>query len=177
MELFCDFLKFQRAVETPVYRRKFRVLTTIEVRYKEHKVLTTNRDEIRIHGNSESHTSVVNVCVGKGSVFNLWGAGIDPERSQRNESASNMFWKLPQTPLSHHKRINGQFHPFSSFTNDGAMLYRCNNGWPVRKLPMFSSQRWRLPEAGIRNDTVEASAELNSRRTKEFELDEITRLD
>ena len=139
-------------------------------------VTPTDRDEIRVHGNSESHTSVVDVCVGKGSVFDLC-AGIDAERSQGNESASNMFWKLPQTLLPHHERINGQFHSLSSFTDDDTMLHRCNNGWSVRKIPMFTGQRWRPPEARIRIDTVEASAELNSRRTKEFELDKITRLD
>jgi hypothetical protein len=58
--------------------------------------------------------------------------------------------------------------------DDHIALHRCNNGWSVRKLPFFTCERWRLPETSIRIDTVEASTELNSRRTKEFELDEIT---
>ena len=140
-------------------------------------VTPTNRDKIRINGNSESSTSVVDVCVGKAAVFDSWGARINAGHRQGYESALHMFWKLFQTLLPHHERINGQIYPFSSFMDNDTTFHRCNNGWSVRKLPIFTGQRWRMPEASIRIDTIEASTELDSRRSKKLNLDKITRLD
>ena len=54
-------------------------------------ITPTNQEKIRIDGNSESPTSVVNVCVGKVAMFDLWDARIYAEHRQGYEPASCMF--------------------------------------------------------------------------------------
>src|SRR6267154_59182 len=109
---------------------KFFLLIT--VRYKQYKMVThANRHKIGIHENGESHTSIVDVCVGKvpfGLDFRCAGVNAKHGCVQCYKSASHMFWELIQTVLSQHERINSQFRPLSAFMNKNITLHRCDDG-------------------------------------------------
>jgi hypothetical protein len=146
-----------------VYWAKF-LLGMIRIKHKQQAMaVPTNRHKIWIHGNSERHTSVVDICVGKGPFcLDLWGAGIRAEHSQGYVSASHIFWKLIQALLSHHETINRHCYALSSLM-DEYIVHGCNNGCSVWELPLITTQRWSLPEAIIRFDAIEESAELKGR--------------
>jgi hypothetical protein len=116
----------------------------IVVSFNEHMILTlpvsAHRNKTRIYGNSKSHASIVDVCIGKGPFrldFRDTEISAELGRVQRYESAPYTIWEPFQTVLSQHKRIDRQYNSLSPILDDKIMLHRCNNSRPIGKFPLF----------------------------------------